>query len=150
MICSFVYFPQWRSVSVLSPCAGGESIKRGDGTGGKPLSLYQLHVRGKYFKNELRNQLQPTITLSEQQASVNLVSPSLSSTDHWDANTAGSTGDEGLRVPWSAGEEEGHQVSVLRLTSQLLAEMNIHFHLWELLLQHRQRSDTALTDTPYD
>lgn len=44
-----------------------------------------------------------------------------SSTDHWDANTAGGWGDEGLCVLWSAREEEGHQVSMLSRASQLLA-----------------------------
>lgn len=47
------------------------------------------------------------------------MSPSVFLTDRWDANPAGSWGDEGLRVLWSTREEENHQVSVLSQASLL-------------------------------
>lgn len=122
---------------------GGESIERGDSTGGKPISLYQLHVRGKCCLKQERNILaiihmgrcishhyhcftsQPwkdsklwtvtciTTRLQTVTVAVNWICPSRSSTDHWDANPAGGWRDEGLCVLWSTREEEGHQVSML-------------------------------------
>ena len=75
----------------------------------------------------------PTVT-------INPTSPSPSSTDCWDANTARGWRDEGLRVLWSAREEEGHQVSMLSQASQLLKKTNKPFYFRRLLLQNSQFS----------
>lgn len=137
---------------------GGESIERGDSTGGKPLPSHQLHVRGKHFvkavnlsRNILaiswchndcfmsQNWIEQSLATLQGALRVYKISaaffqvtcpltptltinlPSPSSKDHWDANTAGGRGDEGLRVLWSAREEKGYQVSMLSQANQLLA-----------------------------
>lgn len=137
-------------MSLLS--TGGDSIvisrlqgKRSEiriETPNSDFGLLPTEVLRKWIKCQSVLQMacpqKPTVT-------INMISPSLSSTDHWDANSAGSRRDEGLRVLWSAREEESHQVSMLSQPSQLLAKMNcpsflFFFHLCELLLQRSQLS----------